>query len=364
MVVCLSPNGVAASSSDSQPTELRVATLKGVWRISRTTTDEPWRIASSALDEHHVGALVVDPGSGLELAGTYDAGLFASADHGATWHPRTGLPETNVYSLALRRNDGQSDLYAGTEPVGLYHSRDLGETWHELPAVRQVPGTESWTFPAPPHLAHVKWVTFHPAEPSTLHVAVEQGGLYRSDDHGASWARITTYETPERGSTHDIHRVVLGHADPRLLYMATGEGAYRSRDGGASWEFLAGPTRWIGYPDFVFVDPADDRTVYLGGALRGPGTWENPSARPTFLRSRDGGDTWEELVEGLPDPVAGNIEAMSMHVWPGGPAFYAATTAGQVFGMDRLEDGWRLLVEGLPAVSKVGHYRRFLAGVA
>jgi hypothetical protein len=62
--------------------------------------------------------------------------------------------------------------------------------------------------------------------------------------------------------------------------------------------------------------------------------------------------------------VAGNVEAMSMHTWPGGPSFYAATTAGQLFGMDRLEDGWGLLAEGLPAVSKVGHYRRFLSGVA
>ena len=365
MVVCLSPNGEASSTSDGPATELQVATLGGVWRLSRRAPEQQWRVVSSGLGEHHVGALLVEPGSGLELAGTYDAGLFASTDHGATWQQRsTGLPDTNVYSLALRRRGRENALYAGTEPVGLYRSLDLGESWQDLPAIRDVPGTEGWTFPAPPHLAHVKWVTFHPAEPTTLQVAVEQGGLYRSDDDGASWARLATYETPERGSSHDIHRIALGRADPHLVYMPTGEGVFRSRDAGASWDFLDGPTRWIGYPDFVFVDPLDDRTVYLGGALRGPGTWENPSARPAFLRSQDGGDTWEELHDGLPDPVAGNVEAMSMHIWPGGPSFYAATTAGQVFGADRLEDGWGLLAEGLPAVSKVGHYRRFLAGVA
>jgi photosystem II stability/assembly factor-like uncharacterized protein len=364
MVVCLSPNGESVTSGDGAATEVLVATVRGLWCLSRPAPGGAFRVGPPALEEHHVSALLVEPAAGLELAATYDAGLFASTDHGATWQRRSnGLAETNVYSLAARREGRAVQLLAGTEPVGLYRSFDFGESWSELPSLRHVPGTESWTFPAPPHLAHVKWVALHPDRPRTLYAAVEQGGLYRSDDDGASWSDLRSYETAERGSSRDIHRVVLGR-DPRILYMATGEGAFRSSDGGASFEFLDGPTRWIGYPDFVFVDPSDDRTVYLGGALRGPGTWENPSARPAFLRSRDGGDTWEELMEGLPDPVAGSVEAMSMHIWPGGPSFYAATTAGQVFGMEGEAGGWALLAEDLPAVSKVGHYRRFLAGAA
>lgn len=359
MVVCLSPNGEDRTSSEGPATELRVATLQGVWRLSRQSPGGAWRVSGTALEEHHVGALL-EARPGVELAGTYGGGLFASTDHGVSWHPRSsGISEACVYSLAARSMGSDTVVYAGTEPVGLYKSLDLGDSWLELPALRAVPGTERWTFPAPPHLAHVKWVALHPAQPSTLQVAVEQGGLYRSEDDGASWRQVTTYETPERGSSHDIHRIVVG-ADPRLAYMATGEGVYRSRDGGTTWEHLKSPERRIGYPDFVFVDPSDDHTVYLGGALRGPGSWEAPSAQPAFLRSRDGGDTWEELMPGLSEPLAGSIEAMSMHRWPGGPSFYAATTAGQVFGMENPDGAWALVTEGLPAVSKVGHYRRFL----
>ena len=51
---------------------------------------------------------------------------------------------------------------------------------------------------------------------------------------------------------HDGHRLVISTNDPRLFYLATGEGLYRSGDGGQSWEHLMLRAGRIGYPDFLF----------------------------------------------------------------------------------------------------------------
>ena len=83
-------------------------------------------------------------------------------------------------------------VYAGTEPADLHRSYDLGKTWHELSSLTDVPNTEKWTFPPPPHIAHVKNVIFDPRDASVIYAAVEQGALLKTTDAGASTGR-----TPE-----------------------------------------------------------------------------------------------------------------------------------------------------------------------
>ena len=82
---------------------------------------------------------------------------------------------------------GQVRLYVGTQPAHLFKSDDLGETWHELESLRSVPSVPKWSFPGPPHIAHVKNITFDPRDPRTIYTSIEQGGLLRSRDEGLTW---------------------------------------------------------------------------------------------------------------------------------------------------------------------------------
>jgi photosystem II stability/assembly factor-like uncharacterized protein len=361
MIVCLSPNGRSQTRADAPAMSMLAGTVKGVYALKRDSAGGRWQIAGRSLEGKHVSSLLHELDSGLVFAGCHaNGGLFVSADEGRKWEERTtGLESKHVYSLAAYERDGRVVLYAGTEPAGLHRSFDLGVTWQPLPSIRDVPGTDKWTFPPPPHIAHVKNVVVNPAT-SAIYAAVEQGALLRSYDAGETWEEIETYATPEDSQYKDIHRLALVHADPDIIYMTTGVGLYKSENAGETWDRLTTEDDLIGYPDPLFVDPHDAETVYIAGGKGGPATWRSGYSNATVLRSRNGGRSWDNIREGLPQPTRGNFEAMSLHEMPQALALYLGTASGEIYESVDRGDSWQLIASGLPAFSKSNHYRWFL----
>jgi photosystem II stability/assembly factor-like uncharacterized protein len=362
MFVCLSPNGRSTSRSDEPALSMLVGTVKGVYHLERVSPASRWEIAGRSLNGLHISSLLHETKSNTVFAGAHNnGGLFASTDGGKTWEERTnGLSSMHVYSLAAQQRGDQVVLYAGTEPAALHRSYDLGQTWHELSSMTDVPNTEKWTFPPPPHIAHVKNVIFDPRDASVIYVAVEQGALLKSTDAGESWRELEAYSKDEDSQYKDIHRLALGRNNPDILYMTTGIGLYKSTDAGESWDHLTDTEAPVGYPDPLFVDPNDDRTVFIAGGRTGPAGWRTGFSHATVLRSRDGGQTWDNVRDGIPEPVRGNFEAMSMHESPDGLSFFIGTATGEVFCSEDQGDSWQLIIKGIPAFSKSGHYRHFL----
>jgi photosystem II stability/assembly factor-like uncharacterized protein len=338
-----------------------VGTVKGVYSLQRDSLAGRWQMTGRSLEGKHISSLLYEPSSDLVFAGCHgNGGLYASADGGRTWEERiSGLESRHVYSLAAQEREGQVVLYAGTEPAGLHRSYDLGMTWQPLPALRDVPGTEKWTFPPPPHIAHVKNVVFD-SRTSAIYAAVEQGALLRSFDSGETWTEIETYATPEDSQYKDIHRLALRPSDPATIYMTTGVGLYKSTDSGETWTRMTTEDDLVGYPDPLFIDPKDENTVFVAGGKNGPAAWRTGYSNATVLRSRDGGASWQDVRNGLPSPTRGNFEAMSLHEAADGVSLYIGTATGEIFGSEDRGDSWQLLASGLPAFSKSGHYRWFL----
>ena len=362
MVVGISPNGGSTYAGEAPPTRLLVATIDGIAALERDGAGGAWRRGATALGGLHISSILVEPARGGIFAGVHGSGLYRSLDGGATWELRTdGLTDTHVFTVAAVERAGEVVLYAGTEPVHLFRSTDYGESWEELPslpAMRQ----DCWTFPAPPHAAHTKHITFHPADPDTLFVSVEQGGLFKSTDGGQSWEELGSYAKPTDRAYKDVHRCLLRPSDPRVMYITGGMGFYRSADGGATWEQLTDRTYRIAYPDALLFSPEDDSVLFMAGSAGSPGRWpQTHDADAAIMRSRDGGRTFEELTEGLPEHLRGNVEAMSLYRWPDGFALFAATTDGDVFASETGGDTWSQIASGLAPISKVGHYRNLMA---
>jgi photosystem II stability/assembly factor-like uncharacterized protein len=361
----LSPNGGPSKTEGAgPPTRILIATLEGVVTLARDGAGASWTLADRSLAERHIGALLYEPVSGKLFAGAHsDGGLWVSDDgEGADWRQLTeGLDRPHIYSLAARDVGGTVTLLAGTSPAALYRSDDLGESWTEVKSLLDVPDTDKWTFPPPPHIPHVKNIAFHPTDVATIFVSVEQGALLKSTDDGKSWVELAAYSEPDEIAYRDVHRLLINPDKPDQFYLATGEGLYRSDDGGESFEHLTKRGDRMGYPDFLFFDPNDDNTIYIGGSYRNPGYWyEVAKAESAVLRSTDGGKSWVELKNGLPDPIVGAFEAMSMHHWPGGMTLVIGTATGQIYASEDEGASWQLIADDVMPVSKDDHHLPFL----
>ena len=183
----------------------------------------------------------------------------------------------NVTDLALDPQHPET-VYVATENGGIWRSDDSGATW-------LLPGDEMTS-------RDVSWVMADPGSSATLWASVEAedgARLWRSRDRGATWE---TVDGPLVGSQDTIattgRRIAFAPSQPRTLYLPATNLHYRSSDGGKSWTDFRVP----GQDVYVFAfDPEDPRVIYAGG--RGE--------ERQLSRSDDGGKSWQALGEGLPE---------------------------------------------------------------
>ena len=359
MVACLSPNGPTIYTGATPPRHLYVGASGGVSVLERATPTAPWRLTRRGLDGKHVSAMMCDPAGAWVAAGSHDGGFYFSTDAGASWEQRTkGLTIEHAFSLTSADEAGKPVFYLGTLPVAAFRSRDLGRSWEELASLRAVPGQDKWTFPGLPHTPHAKCIAIDPRSPDTIYVAVEQGGLFRSKDGGATWREIDSYYRPDDRWYRDIHRLVMADANPDELYMTSGTGLYHSRDAGASWDHLTDTEFRIGYPDHLVISPRDAGVLFMSGGQQDPTAWRRSHyADATVLKSSDGGRSWDEARRGLPESRRANVEAMCMARHGNGFTLFLGNTDGEVFTSEDEGASWSLIASGVTPISKLGHFR-------
>ncbi len=139
-------------------------------------------------------------------------------------------------------------------------------------------------------------------------LAVGSGGVWETTNAGTTWTPIFD----DQGS-YSIGCVTLDPANPQVIWVGTGEnvsgrhvgygdGVYRSRDGGASWEHMGlADSEHIGK---IIVDPRDSQVVYV--AAEGP-LWTSGGERGLY-KTIDGGTTWTRALHISDDTGITDIE--------------------------------------------------------
>lgn len=365
MLISLSPNGDTQTVGQEAATELLVGTIRGIVHFTRDAQGA-WVESHRSLEDVHVSSIAIDNETGLVLVGGHgQGGLWASRDWGKTFAASdTGILERHIFSVVIQKRPEGMVCYAGVEPAGLYVSHDAGGHWDEIPALRKVPGTELWTFPPPPHIAHCKNITWHPSDPDKLLVCVEQGALLRTFDGGATFDELTDYSKSTDRWYRDCHRTLIHPTDPQMVLLVGGEGVYRSTDGGEHFLHVQTITDRLGYPDATVINPWNENMVICAGAGDPPRSWMEQAvgtARPGVIMSEDFGLTWRESMDGIPQDEKGNFEAMCLYGHDGSNEMFLGGATGDIWYSPDTAKSWTKIATGLPPVSKVHHYRWFLS---
>ncbi|MGH9324375.1 MAG: WD40/YVTN/BNR-like repeat-containing protein, partial [Vicinamibacteria bacterium] len=191
-----------------------------------------------------------------------------------------------------------------------------------------------------------------PSDPNVIYVGtgsacprgnVSAGdGMYRSTDAGKSWTHVGL---PEAGQ---IGKIRVHPENPDLVYAAVlghifgpnpDRGVYRSKDGGKTWEKVLFVSEKTGAVD-LSLDVKNPRILYAGmwRAERKPFTFISGDPEEGGLyKSTDGGDTWTELTEGLPEGATGKI---GVSISPANPdrIFALIEAEGDEGGLYRSDD--------------------------
>ncbi len=293
----------------------------------------------------------------------WGAELVSSDDFGRSWQrsevpllrfpAEAGASLANIWQIAPGGPDEADVLHCGVEPAALFTSRDGGESWKLNEGLWNHPHRTKWM----PGGGGLCLHTLLPGD--RFAVAVSTGGVYRSDDGGATWkARnrgISAYFLPDKEPEFGqcVHKVVRDADRPRRMYLQHHFGVYRSDDGGDSWKDIG-----RGLPsDFGFgmaIHPRDGETIWVL-PLAADEFRCTPEARLRVYRTRDGGRTWEAQTRGLPQKLAyETVLRDSLCADDFDPVgVYFGTRSGKLFASRDEGRTWQAIAEGLPPITCV-----------
>jgi len=279
-------------------------------------------------DTQHIGKIAVDPKNpdvvfvaaiGHLYAANPDRGVFRSRDGGRTWQ-KVLYKDENVGAVEVVIDPADPRVvYAGLwntrrppwftyAPTngpggGIYKSTDGGSTWHQLTAGLPPAGigrTGIAVAPSNPRRAYavVDCLVPDPTAPAPpppapgrpAQAPPGQGGVFRSDDAGATWRRVSA-DQALWGRGWYFEKIAVDPKNPDIVYVPN-VAVNRSRDGGATWDVIRGSPGgddyhqvWISpdNPDILIV-ASDQGTIITRNARTADPramTWSSWLNQPT-----------------------------------------------------------------------------------
>ena len=308
---------------------LLVSTRKGLFTVVRR--DARWEIDSVDFLGDNVSLALADRRDGRRYA-ALDHGHFGVKLHrsdGTDWeeiaapvypekpagHEETdmwGRPlawsTTRIWALAPGGADEPGVVWCGTLPGGLFVSRDHGRSWEMVRALWDHPKRRQW-MGGGADLPGIHSICVDPRNSRQVSIAVSTGGIWFTGDGGASWTQRgegmrAEHVPPEL--THDpIAQDVQCPAAPWRMWVQHHNGIFVSSDEGRTFtEITDVAPSTFGFP--VVVHPRDPDTAWFVPEIKDEKRIPR-DGRLVVTHTRDGGKTFVQLTEGLPQSHAYDI---------------------------------------------------------
>ena len=250
-------------------------------------------------------------------------------------------PHRGGRTVAITGVPGQANVfYIGVNNGGVWKTTDYGQTW--LPIFDGQP------------TGSIGALAVAPSNPEIIYVGTGEGlrrpdlatgdGIYKSMDGGKTWQHLGLRDGQQ------ISAIIVDPRDPNRVFVAvlghpygpnSERGIFRSLDGGQNWQRVLYKDENTGGIDLAF-DPANAQVVYaaMWASRRPPWTTGNALQVPGsgLYKSTDGGNNWQQLTRGLPAAEQG-LGRIGVGIAPSNPKrIYALVDAPKVGGLYRSED--------------------------
>lgn len=193
----------------------------------------------------------------------------------SSWTSAAHNPGQGRVNTVVEDPNNSNILYVGTPAGGCWKSTDAGATWQVLTDQLQSLGVSAIA------------IDYTNSDIIYLGTGDDDGGdtysigLIKSTDGGATWQNISPQTSSLFGTR--MYRIILHPADPQTVLVASSSGCFKSTNGGINWTRLRS-----GHWKDMELHPTDPDIIYLSNR--------------SFVRSTDGGTTWQTISTGLPGP--------------------------------------------------------------
>ncbi len=278
-------------------------------------------------ESHHIGRILIDPKNsdvvyvaalGKLYSDNPERGLYKTTNGGKTWSKVLEVKKADgkfigVVDMAMSPSDPNTIIAAaydkirtpwtfneGGEGSGIYKSTNGGRTWKKLSkglpggflgriGVAYAPSNSKVVY-ANVENVNVDGISTEERRrmleigiPLERNQSVDGTEMYRSDDGGESWRKISPDGEDIGGApSYYYQQVRVNPKDPDHVYVI-GIGMWESRNGGKTWET---PFRFGGDNHAMWIDPADPEHMLLGYdhgmgiTYDGGKTWYHPDEIP------------------------------------------------------------------------------------
>ena len=359
---------------------LLVSTRKGLFFLVRVSRH--WQLERSAFLGDNVTLALHDRRDGSIYAamnlGHFGVKLRRSIDGGKTFdeiaapaHPEGAIVTTGdgkspqpattklLWSLETGGADQPGRLWAGTLPGGLFRSDDHGASWKLITALWDQPGRAQW-FGGGYDFPGIHSICVDPRDANTLRVAISCGGVWTTNDAGDSWAltaegMFATYMPPETRGNPNIQ-------DPhRMVQCAGAPDALWVQHHNGVFCSADGARSWTEVANVapsvfgfaVAVHPRDPETAWFVPAVKDEFRYP-VDAKLVVARTRDGGRSFDVLSAGLPaTPAYDLVYRHGLAIDASGDRLAFGSTTGGLWISADQGDQWTHIDARLPPINAV-----------
>lgn len=302
--------------------------------------------------------------SGLFLDSTLSADDFDKSMQAMTWRnigPFNGGRGSSVVGHPTEKQT----FFSGHSSGGLWKTDDAGMYWRPL-------GDGQFRY------ASVGAIALFEKNPDIMYVGLGEpqlrqscswgDGVYKTVDGGKTWQHLGLSEARQ------IARVRIHPDNPDCVFVASmghawgpnqEKGVFRSTDGGKTWKNVLFKSENTGCIDLV-MNPSNPDELFAAMWEFDRKAWGSKTGGPEsgIWRSRDGGDTWQEITqnEGLPCGQMGRIgltmsAADPNRVW----ALVDSETKQGLYRSDDLGESWTFVSNDSNIIARPFYFYHILA---